>query len=76
MLPGTKILVQGNHDIFNLDDPSFRHSFTKVKSYMDIVDNGRRVVLTHYPIEDWNEMMSLFDYMISCNKKEGKGASV
>ena len=47
-LNGQKTLIQGNHDI----TPSklTRRFFADVKDYKEINDNGRRVVLCHYPI--------------------------
>lgn len=53
-LPGEKVLVTGNHDIKNLEHRTFRNCFVKIRSYTEIDDGGRHVVLCHYPIEDWN----------------------
>ena len=47
-LNGKKILVKGNHDRCN--DSRFRSKFEKIVDYLEIEDNGRRVVLCHYPI--------------------------
>ncbi len=47
-LNGTKILIKGNHDRCN--DKTFASKFTKIDDYMEIEDNGRKVVLCHYPI--------------------------
>lgn len=47
-LNGQKILIKGNHDRCN--DSKFIKKFAKVTSYMEIDDEGRRVVLCHYPI--------------------------
>jgi calcineurin-like phosphoesterase family protein len=47
-LNGKKILVKGNHDRCN--DSKFRSKFERIADYLEIEDNGRRVVLCHYPI--------------------------
>ena len=52
-LNGKKILIQGNHDKF-LNQINWRDYFDKVCDYLKIKDNGRNVVLMHYPIEEWD----------------------
>ena len=47
-LNGTKFLIKGNHDRCN--DGRFLKSFAKVTEYLEVEDDGRRVVLCHYPI--------------------------
>lgn len=47
-LKGKKVLVKGNHD--RCHDSKFRNKFEKIVDYLEIEDNGRRVVLCHYPI--------------------------
>lgn len=47
-LNGTKILVKGNHD--RVKDPEFAQRFAKIDEYMEIEDEGRKLVLCHYPI--------------------------
>lgn len=46
-LNGQKTLIRGNHDI---DPQKSRRYFADVKDYKVIDDNGRKVVLSHYPI--------------------------
>lgn len=53
-LKGNKILITGNHDNRNLKNPNFRSCFNEIRELMDIVDNGVRVVLCHYPLIEWN----------------------
>ena len=53
MLKGKKILIKGNHDHF-LNQINRRDYFDKVCDYLKIKDNGRDVVLMHYPIEEWD----------------------
>ena len=47
-LKGKKILIKGNHD--RVHDKTFREKFEKITEYLEIEDNGRKVVLCHYPI--------------------------
>ena len=52
-LKGHKILIKGNHDGF-LNQINWRDYFDKVCDYLKIKDNGRDVILMHYPIEEWD----------------------
>jgi calcineurin-like phosphoesterase family protein len=47
-LNGRKRLIKGNHD--RCHDNQFRKYFDKISDYEEINDNGRNVVLCHYPI--------------------------
>lgn len=47
-LNGEKILIKGNHD--RCDNKRFKARFLVVADYMEIDDNGKKVVLCHYPI--------------------------
>lgn len=47
-LNGQKFLVKGNHDRWH--DAKFDKLFVKIDEYMEVEDNGRKVVLCHYPI--------------------------
>lgn len=53
-LKGRKHLIVGNHDVKNLKDARFRECFVSVDSYLEIKENGRKIVLFHYPIAEWN----------------------
>lgn len=53
-LPGRKILITGNHDMKNLKNRNLREAFVQITPYAEIKDNGRTVVLFHYPIEEWD----------------------
>ena len=53
---GTKILVEGNHDRKTLNDPTFRRCFKEVHKYLDINYNGTKVVMSHYPFLEWDQM--------------------
>lgn len=49
-LNGKKIFILGNHDKF-LKDKSFDRSlFVKITPYLELNDNKRKVVLSHYPV--------------------------
>ena len=47
-LNGQKFLIKGNHD--RCHDNVFMKKFVKVTDYMEVNDEGRNVVLCHYPI--------------------------
>ena len=49
-LKGNLYLVKGNHDRINTE---MSKCFVWVKDYAEIKDNGRNVVLCHYPIAHW-----------------------
>lgn len=46
-LNGHKVLIKGNHD---LTPQKSKRYFQDIKEYKEINDNGRKVVLCHYPI--------------------------
>lgn len=53
-LKGNKYLIIGNHDEF-IQDSSFLQSLFKwVGPYLEVSDNNRNVVLSHYPICCYN----------------------
>lgn len=52
-LSGKKYLIRGNHDKW-ANDKSLTSFFEWIKPYDEVEDNGRRVILFHYPIEEWN----------------------
>ena len=53
-LNGKKFLVVGNHDKF-IYDPKFDHTLIEwIKPYAEMNDNGRKVILCHYPIMTYN----------------------
>ena len=53
-LPGKKVLIKGNHDIYNLKSKTFRNCFEKISSYLEVKDDNDIIALFHYPIEEWN----------------------
>ena len=53
---GRKILIEGNHDHKALKDVSFQKCFAEVHKYLEIVYNGTKICMFHYPIGEWNQM--------------------
>lgn len=47
-LNGQKILIKGNHDRCN--DAAFKKEFVKIVEYLEVEDEGEKIVLCHYPI--------------------------
>ena len=52
-LKGRKHLIMGNHDKW-IKKAGNKEYFETVTDYLDINDDGMRVVLFHYPILEWN----------------------
>jgi calcineurin-like phosphoesterase family protein len=50
-LKGKKILVKGNHD----HKATYELGWESVHDIFEFRDNGKKVVMCHYPIEIWNE---------------------
>lgn len=54
-LNGKKILIVGNNDLY-LKDKDFKYKYLDgVYDYLEIKDNGRKVILFHYPIAIFND---------------------
>lgn len=51
-LKGKKHLINGNHD--RKINSNVRSEFVSVADYAKIDDNGRCVILSHYPILEWD----------------------
>ena len=56
-LNGHKILIKGNHDVKRINQINsssktkhFLNGFDAIYDYLEVPDNGRRVILSHYPI--------------------------
>ena len=47
-LKGNKFLVRGNHD--RVGDRNFDKCFARITDYTEVKDEGRHVILCHYPI--------------------------
>ena len=48
-LNGNKVLIRGNHDIKNMS-ANLKRKFSDIKDYKEITDNGKHVIMCHYPI--------------------------
>lgn len=48
-LAGDKVLIRGNHDLKHMSS-TLKNMFLDIKDYKEIDDNGRKVVLCHYPM--------------------------
>ena len=53
-LKGKIYLIQGNHDRFVKDKDFDESRFLWVRSYAEMHDNGRKVILSHYPVMCYN----------------------
>lgn len=53
-LKGKIYLIQGNHDRFVKDKEFDESRFNWVRSYAEMHDNGRKVILSHYPVMCYN----------------------
>ena len=60
-LNGQKVLLRGNHEVGYASGKSFKKNqewlkdyFTEICDYKETYDEGRKVVLMHYPIMSWN----------------------
>ena len=56
-LKGNKFIILGNHDT---EIRAHRHDLNRfpgcvwIKDYAEIKDNGRKIILSHYPMVEWN----------------------
>ena len=48
-LNGEKYLILGNHDLQKFDD-SLSKQFKFIGSYLELIDNGNKVCMSHYPM--------------------------
>ena len=48
-LKGQKVLIKGNHDLRTFSS-ELKKQFTDITPYKEIDDNGRKVILCHFPI--------------------------
>jgi calcineurin-like phosphoesterase family protein len=53
-LKGKIYLIQGNHDYFIKDKDFEASRFAWVRPYAEMHDNGRKVILSHYPVFCYN----------------------
>lgn len=51
MLKGKKVLISGNHDIpIKHMTGQLKAEFEDIKDYKEINDNGKKIIMSHYPI--------------------------
>ena len=53
-LKGQKHLIIGNHDRKLLKDSEAMGYFVSVDYYLELTDNQEHLVLSHYPLAEWN----------------------
>lgn len=53
-LQGQKHLIVGNHDTKLLKDSEAMSYFVSVDFYREVTDSQKHIVLSHYPIAEWN----------------------
>lgn len=58
-LKGKLFLIQGNHDRFLKDKEFDLSRFEWVKQYAELSDEGRKVILSHYPMPFYNNQYRL-----------------
>lgn len=63
-LNGNKVLIRGNHDIKQFST-ELRREFADIKEYKEIVDNGRHVLMCHYPQLFYKHSNDPFYYMLT-----------
>ena len=52
---GKKVLITGNHDQAILKDiRNLSKYFVEITPYKEISDNGTKIILSHYPLVEWN----------------------
>lgn len=47
-------LIKGNHDRVHLKSKQFRNCFEEIASYMRIKDDSLDIILSHYPMAEWD----------------------
>ena len=60
-LNGRKYLIVGNHDKFINDKAFDRSLFEWIEPYMELNDNKRKIILSHYPMFCYNGQYRLND---------------
>ena len=54
-LNGKKILINGNHDgVIMKNIRKYSKYFEKIVPYLEINDDGSKIILCHYPMVEWN----------------------
>lgn len=53
-LSGNKILIEGNHDNYFVQNRHFARCFTEIHQYLEIKHNKHKICMFHFPILEWN----------------------
>lgn len=62
-LNGNKVLIRGNHDLKNMS-ANLKSKFADIKDYKEIDDNGRTVIMCHYPILAYKHSFDINTFML------------
>lgn len=62
-LKGHKVLIRGNHDLKN-PSTKLKNMFQDIKDYKEITDNGRHVIMSHYPMMFYKGAYDKNTYML------------
>lgn len=54
-LNGNIVLIRGNHDVKLLKNRNLQNRFSEITDYKEIEDNGKTIILCHYPIPTFNK---------------------
>lgn len=54
-LNGIIHLITGNHDDMIVNDPYLAKRFASISAYQEIMVEGKRLILFHYPIQEWRD---------------------
>ena len=54
-LRGRKVLILGNHDDICIDKNFDKSLFEEIVTYKEIIVNGRRIIMFHFPISAWRQ---------------------
>ena len=62
-LKGHKVLIRGNHDLKN-PSTKLKNMFQDIKDYKEITDNGRHIIMCHYPMMFYKGAYDKKTYML------------
>lgn len=62
-LKGNKVLIEGNHDLRN-PPAELKSLFADIKPYKEVTDNGRQVILCHFPIPFYRHSSAKLYFML------------
>ena len=65
-LTGQKVLIRGNHTLKNMS-ANLKRKFADIKDYKEITDNGRHVIMCHYPILLYKGAYNPNCYILCCH---------